>query len=252
MFRYLKLNTIVSGEGPLNKYPKKEDICFAQILNNLCPEEDSNEEITNTYYLYVNKLLKRQKDTRKNNLCFLSKKNIYSWLRETKILYSNFTFKIKEEKDSFTIKLVITGPRKAHLLVLTQARFIYEYPQSFHLYGAFILKKHIPNALLNQLMHVIGYTFDVYQSIGHILHSYNTSTKLRTKTFYKQKIKDLYDSSMFLNDIYCYLKEINKESLIKLNAFNIKDRIFKNYKNWSPIINKYIPQLINNYNILKK
>lgn len=249
MFRFLSYHTIVAGQSNNKTYSFKTDYCFRNILSSFFERNDRNNPISKTCNYTVKVFKEFQKE--RNNFCVLNRNQLHHWIKNIKILYPNFTFKIKEEEDVFYIELKITGTYASHLLVLTQVRMVYEYPQSFFVYGAYILKTHLPKAFILDLVNTIGVSFAIDLSLGHVISDYTSYNTFRPKTFYKKQIKKLKENSS-LHDCYNFRSNYSLRNYLQIIEDPAEhNSIKKDFASWETVIKNNIKSLVANYFILK-
>lgn len=124
-FAFLNFRTIYTYKTKDGRKPSFENAaCFSNFFNS--PQELLNDVVKLTFTMCLTpKLL----DSRHDNYCFLTVKEMKLWLNELKE-WLDFDYVLRRRNDEDTkymdVKLTMRGTHFAHKMILTLARYMYE------------------------------------------------------------------------------------------------------------------------------
>lgn len=235
-YSFLNYCTTYKVQGKDN-FEKERDICFSTLFSS----HNNNDFIKNSYSVLLEKRLRGVR----SNFVLLNRKQIKNWLSYMKT-FSNFTYKIHENKDRYRIELFINNYFIAHKFLLTMLRYLYEYPSNLcirELYNMDISKKRSVEKL--DLFNIIVATSSLMEYACHTIGYLYKFNKLINKQNFKKELNEEINIHQDLNNM---LKESNIDHL----CTKIKGNPYSEYWDDEKTFEKRKGIYIANYKRLKK
>lgn len=195
-FKFLGYYTRYSATGDF-KRSLSTCACFSDIYKKFVPHNLYNEN----YVIYI---YKGTNNSRNNNMCLLSKKQLQNHIKQAQEIF-NFKYQVIELKGLYKVNLnIIQAPGNFHKYILAWIRYCYEFPYNMLLLDALEIKKEpcfkytsISN-LFNVVLSCFNEEWDSLREI-HQIPRHQVCLFLRKKEIFKKlllvnRINDIYIS----------------------------------------------------------
>lgn len=190
-FSFLDYCTEYSSKGDVNVKMGKA-ACFSRIFR--CDKRQLN----NSYVIKIHKGLDFIRDTRRNNACLLTRKEVRNHIKLLNSIHP-IECKVLDKKDHYEVRLHINGPIIFHKYALTWVRYLYEHPYNLFIVDAYKLKK-LPMFTFSSIADLFNtvlscypcYVRDIHQIPKNVVVNKLTIKKLKKTLFEARELNYIY------------------------------------------------------------